>query len=105
MYQLLGCTLVFKIRYRRRIAMAQYYQQNKAAIWRGSVSYTVPKVLSLCVEKGMVRGKRQAVDSAYIKANASMDSLQEKEIIEDVELYASELNEGSEYKIKKRTMK
>jgi hypothetical protein len=27
--------------------------------------------------------------------------LQEKEIIEDVELYASELNEGSEYKIKK----
>ena len=65
------------------------------------------KVLSLCVEKGMVRGKRQAVDSAYIKANASMDSLQEKlvvsdveqEIIDDVEQYANELNEGSEYKI------
>jgi hypothetical protein len=36
----------------------------------------------------MVRGKRQAIDSAYIKANASMDSLQEKEIIDDVELYA-----------------
>ena len=31
------------------------------------------KVLSLCVEKGMVRGKRMAVDSAFIKANASMD--------------------------------
>ena len=29
-------------------------------------------VLSLCVEKGMVRGKRQAIDSAFIKANASM---------------------------------
>ena len=29
-------------------------------------------VLALCVNKGMVRGKRQAVDSAYIKANASM---------------------------------
>ena len=57
------------------------------------------KVLSLCVQKGMVRGKRQAVDSAYIKANASMDSLQEKEIIDDVELYADELNEGSEFKI------
>jgi transposase len=56
------------------------------------------RVLSLCVEKGMVRGKRQAVDSAYIKANASMDSLEEKEIIEDVEDYANELNEGSEYK-------
>lgn len=58
------------------------------------------KVLSLCVQKGMVRGKRQAVDSAYIKANASMDSLQEKEIVDDVELYANELNEGSEYKVK-----
>lgn len=27
------------------------------------------KVLSLCVSKGMVSGKRQAIDSAYIKAN------------------------------------
>ena len=36
------------------------------------------KVLSLCVEKGMVRGKRQCVDSAFIKANASMNSLVEK---------------------------
>ncbi len=58
------------------------------------------KVLSLCVEKGMVRGKRQAVDSAYIKANASMDSLIEKEIVDDVADYANELNEGSEYKVK-----
>lgn len=57
------------------------------------------KVLSLCVEKGMVRGKRQAVDSAYIKANASMDSLQEKEIVDDVEQYANELNEGSDFKV------
>ena len=57
------------------------------------------KVLSLCVERGMVRGKRQAVDSAYIKANASMDSLQEKEIVDDVEQYANELNEGSEFKV------
>lgn len=57
-------------------------------------------VLSLCIGKGMVRGKRQAVDSAYFKANASMDSLQEKEIIDDVEQYATELNEGSEYKVR-----
>ncbi len=63
------------------------------------------KVLSLCVEKGMVRGKRQAVDSAYIKANASMDSLQEKEIIDDVEQYANELNEGSDYKVKQSVKK
>ena len=38
------------------------------------------KVLNMCVDKGMVRGKRQAVDSAFIKANASMDSLVEKEV-------------------------
>ena len=36
------------------------------------------EVLKLCVHKGMVSGKRQAVDSAYIKANASLDSLVEK---------------------------
>jgi len=36
------------------------------------------KVLGLCVSKGMLSGKRQAIDSAYVKANASMDSLVEK---------------------------
>jgi transposase len=46
------------------------------------------KVLSLCVNKGMVSGKRQAVDSAFIKANASMDSLAEKEILTDGDDYA-----------------
>jgi transposase len=59
------------------------------------------KVLGLCVQKGMVRGKRQAVDSAFIKANASMDSLVEKEVVEDAELYVDELNEGSEFKVSK----
>jgi transposase len=59
------------------------------------------RVLSMCVEKGMVRGKRQAVDSAYIKANASMDSLLEKEVVEDAEYYCEELNENSEYKVSK----
>lgn len=58
------------------------------------------KVLGMCVEKGMVRGKRQAVDSAYVKANASLDSLQEKEIMDDADKYAEELNENSEFKIK-----
>ncbi len=57
------------------------------------------KVLSLCIEKGMVRGKRQAIDSAYIKANASLDSLIEKQIIEDVEVYSKELTSNDEYKV------
>ena len=50
------------------------------------------KVLSLCVSKGMVSGKRQAIDSAYIKANASLDSLEEKEILEDGESFTKELD-------------
>lgn len=49
------------------------------------------KVLSLCVCKQMLSGRRQAIDSAYIKANASMDSLVEKEIIEDGQHYLDEL--------------
>lgn len=49
------------------------------------------KVLSLCVAKGMVSGKRQAVDSAFVKANASMDSLIEKEVFNDAGMYADEL--------------
>jgi transposase len=49
------------------------------------------KVLSMCVDKGMVSGKRQAIDSAYIKANASLDSLIEKDVLEDGDLFADEL--------------
>jgi len=49
------------------------------------------KVLSLCVGKGMLAGRRQAIDSAYIKANASMDSLVAKDIIDDGQQYLDEL--------------
>jgi transposase len=58
------------------------------------------KVLSLCISAGMVRGKRQAIDSALVKANASLDSLEQKQILDDVERYSAELNEESEFKIK-----
>lgn len=56
------------------------------------------KVLKMCINKGMVSGRRQAVDSALIKANASMDSLAEKEVMTDAEAFADELrsNEGDE---------
>lgn len=36
------------------------------------------KVLQLCIEKGMVSGHTQAIDSAPVKANASMDTLELK---------------------------
>jgi transposase len=62
------------------------YDIDEALPWHSTLSRTrqlygeavflklFQKVLSLCVSKGMVSGKRQPVDSAYIKANASMDS-------------------------------
>lgn len=57
------------------------------------------KVLSLCVHKGMVGGKRQAIDNAYIKANASLDSLIEKEVLEDGNTFADELYSNDETKV------
>jgi transposase len=56
-------------------------------------------ILSMCVQKGMVGGKRQAVDSAFIKANASLDSLQEKLIIDDARVFAGELEDHSEFTV------
>lgn len=52
------------------------------------------QILQQCVAKGMVAGRRQAVDSAPVKANASMDSLTEKEILADGDEYTDELNAG-----------
>tara|TARA_B100000678_G_scaffold180836_1_gene151002 strand:+ start:281 stop:1858 length:1578 start_codon:yes stop_codon:yes gene_type:complete len=43
------------------------------------------KVFSLCVEAGMVSGHTQAIDSAPVKANASMDSLELKVPEEELE--------------------
>ncbi|WP_262903877.1 transposase [Sphingobacterium bovistauri] len=57
------------------------------------------EVLHKCIAKGMVRGKRQCVDSAFIKANASIDSLIEKEIVDDAKTYTEELNINSEYQV------
>ncbi|MDC6389580.1 transposase, partial [Maribacter sp. PR1] len=43
------------------------------------------KVLKLCIEKGMVGGHTQAIDSAPVKANASMDTLELKVPEEDLD--------------------
>jgi len=45
------------------------------------------KVLTMCIDKGMVSGHTQAIDSAPIKANASMDSLELKVPEEELEDY------------------
>lgn len=44
----------------------------------------------------MVGRKRQAVDRAPVKANASMDSLQQKEVLADGDDYTDELNTGDD---------
>lgn len=43
------------------------------------------QVLAMCIEKGMVAGHTQVVDSAPVKANASMDSLELKVPTEDLD--------------------
>ncbi|WP_236536193.1 IS1182 family transposase, partial [Tenacibaculum maritimum] len=43
------------------------------------------QVFSMCVDKGMVSGHTQAIDSAPVKANASMDSLELKVPEQDLE--------------------
>jgi transposase len=60
------------------------------------------KVLKSCIDKGMVSGRRQAIDSALIKANASMNSLAEKEVMEDADVFSDELMANQEESIKKK---
>ena len=53
-------------------------------------------VLKQCIDKGMVAGRRQVMDSVAVKANAGMDSLVEKQVLEDASVYADELNSDEE---------
>lgn len=53
-------------------------------------------VLKQCIDKGMISGRRQAVDGFFVKANASLDSLIEKEILDDATTYSSELKANEE---------
>lgn len=56
------------------------------------------QVLKQCIDKGMVSGRRQAVDSVFIKANASIDSMLSKEILEDAKDYEKELTANEDEK-------
>lgn len=58
------------------------------------------EVLKQCIDKGMVAGRRQVMDSVAVKANAGMDSLTEKEILEDGSSYADELKAATEQESK-----
>ena len=54
------------------------------------------KVLKQCIDEGMISGRRQAVDGFFIKANASLDSMTEKDIMEDATAYGRELKDNEE---------
>lgn len=66
------------------------YDIDESLPWHSTISRTrqlyeedvfeqvFTKVLTLCIEKGMVAGHTQVIDSAPVKANASMDSLELK---------------------------
>ncbi len=49
------------------------------------------KVLLMCIEKGMVSGHTQTIDSAPVKANASMDSLELKVPEEELEAHLKKI--------------
>lgn len=53
-------------------------------------------VLKQCIDKGMVSGRRQAVDGVYVKANASLDSMVEREILDDASEFGKELNSNQD---------
>ena len=51
------------------------------------------RVLALCIESGLVAGHTQAVDSAYVKANASLDSLEKKKPSEPLSAHIKRVKE------------
>lgn len=54
------------------------------------------EVLKLCIAAGLISGKRQAVDSALVQANASKTNMIERQVLEDVFVYSKELDANSE---------
>lgn len=59
------------------------------------------RVLSMCIDKGMVRGKSQAIDSAPVKANASMESLELKVPEEELDDHLMKVRAMSQFDKKK----
>jgi transposase len=63
------------------------------------------KILGMCISKGMVSGHTQVIDSAPVKANASMDSLELKvpeEELEDYLLKVRHISDGDKDNMKRK---
>jgi len=54
------------------------------------------QVLKKCIDKGLVAGKRQAIDSVFVKANAAMSSFVEREIMDDAATYGKQLDDHND---------
>lgn len=57
------------------------------------------RILKQCIDKGMVSGRRQAIDGVYVKANASLDSMVERDILDDVATFGQELFQNEDEKV------
>jgi transposase len=91
------------------------YDIDEALPWHSTLSRTrnlfgeevflelFRNILRMCIAAGMVSGKTQAVDSAFIKANASMDSLIERELSEQSKQYYSALTDNKACKTDKKS--
>jgi transposase len=62
------------------------------------------QVLKQCIEKEMVAGRRQAIDSFFVKANASMDSLVKKQILDDADQYVDQLESSEQDREEQKVM-
>lgn len=78
------------------------YDIDEALPWHSTISRTrqlygdevfkqlFEQVFSKCMESGMIAGHTQAIDGALLKANASKDSLEIKQVSNGVEEYLSD---------------
>ncbi len=92
------------------------YDIDEALPWQSTLSRTrqlygetlfkqlFKQVLKQCIEKGMVSGRRQAMDSVAVKANAAMSSLAEKQVLDDGDNYTDELKDNDEDTAAKNTV-
>jgi transposase len=84
------------------------YNLDEALPWHSTLSRTrklygeeqfivlFKRVLKLCIDEGLISGKRQAIDSALVQANASKTNMVERQVMEDVFVYSRELDANSE---------
>jgi transposase len=63
------------------------------------------EVLKMCIEKGMLSGHTQVVDSAPVKANASMDSLELKKPEDKLEEHIKKVHKENDEESPRRKSK